>query len=67
MENSDNQIVKKHLYYHLSVSERDFMAMRNDEDLSLDEIAKKTGRSKASIKVTLSNARRKLRENMREK
>lgn len=67
VENSDNQIVKKHLYDHLSVSERDFMAMRNDQDLSLDEIARKTGRSKASIKVTLSNARRKLRENMREK
>ena len=67
MENSDNQIVKKHLYDHLSISERDFMAMRNDQDLSLDEIARKTGRSKASIKVTLSNARRKLRENMREK
>ena len=67
MEKSDNLIVKKHLYDHLSASERDFMAMRNDQDLSLDEIARKTGRSKASIKVTLSNARRKLRENMGEK
>ena len=56
VEKSDNKIVKKHLYGHLSASERD-----------LDEIAKKTGRSKASIKVTLSNARRKLRENMGEK
>ena len=41
------------------------MALKTERDLSLDEIAQETGRPKTSIKVILSNARRKMREKMK--
>ena len=65
VEAADNTRIKKDLYGKLSGREREYLTLRNDQDLSLDEIAQKTGKTKASIKVALSNARRKLREQMK--
>lgn len=46
----------------LSASQRDLLTLRHDSGLSLDEIAEVTGRPKASIKVSLSTARKKMLE-----
>lgn len=42
----------------LSDSQRKLLSLRNDYGLSLDQIAAETGRPKASIKVSLSTARK---------
>ena len=46
----------------LTDSQRKLLALRNDEGLSLDEIAAATGRPKSSIKVALSTARKHMLE-----
>ena len=57
--------MKKMLYDRLSGSQREFMTLRNDEGMSLDEIAKATGRPKSSIKVSISNSRKKMMEQLK--
>ena len=54
-------IVKK----DLTDSQRKLVALRNENGLSLDEIAAVTGRPKASVKVTLSTARRRMMEKLK--
>ena len=46
----------------LTESQRELLTLRNENGLSLDEIAKATGRPKSSIKVSLSTARRRMLE-----
>ena len=46
----------------LTDSQRDLVALRNEQGMSLDEIAVATGRPKGSIKVALSVARKKMME-----
>ena len=46
----------------LTDSQRDLVALRNEQGMSLDEIAAATGRPKGSIKVALSVARKKMME-----
>jgi DNA-directed RNA polymerase specialized sigma24 family protein len=46
----------------LTDSQRDLVAMRNEQEMSLDEISVATGRPKGSIKVSLSIARKKMME-----
>ena len=65
VEATDNTRVKKMLYDRLSGSQREFMTLRNDEGMSLDEIAKATGRPKSSIKVSISNSRKKMMEQLK--
>ena len=48
----------------LTDSQRQLLALRNEDGLSLDEIAQLTGRPKSSIKVTLSTARKKMMEQL---
>jgi RNA polymerase sigma-70 factor (ECF subfamily) len=46
----------------LTESQRKLLALRNEDGLTLDEIAAVTGRPKTSIKVALSAARKKMME-----
>ena len=64
-EAADNTRIKKSVYGELNKSEAELMTMKAENGLTLDEIAKETGRPKQSIKVTISNARRNLREQMK--
>ena len=64
-EATDNLKVKETLYRQLSKSEAELLTLKTERDLTLDEIAKETGRPKQSIKVIISNARRKLREQLK--
>lgn len=65
IEAADNTRIKKAVYSELNKSEAELMTMKAEQGLTLEEIAKETGRPKQSIKVTISNARRKLREQMK--
>jgi RNA polymerase sigma-70 factor (ECF subfamily) len=49
----------------LTDSQRQLLALRNEQGLSLDEIAAATGRPKSSIKVALSTARKSMMEQMK--
>ena len=49
----------------LSAGQRELLSLRNENGLSLDEIAAVTGRPKTSVKVTLSTARRKMMEQLK--
>ena len=64
-EAADNTRIKKAVYAELSRSEAELMTLKTEQDLTLDEIAKETGRPKASIKVIISNARKKMREQLK--
>ena len=65
VEAADNTRVKKILYGELSSTQREYMTMKNDEGLTLDEISAKTGRPKTSIKTAISSARKMMRERMK--
>ena len=61
-ENMDIETVRSIVQRELSDSQRKLLALRNENGLSLDEIAAVTGRPKASVKVTLSTARKRMLE-----
>lgn len=65
LESEDNERIKKALYSRLSQTQQTFLTMRGDYGLSLDEIAAVTGRPKASIKVSISTARRQMLEQLK--
>ena len=65
-ERADNEKIKEELYGQLTRTEREFITLRHEEGLSLDEIASATGRPKSSIKVTISNAKKRMRERIKE-
>lgn len=54
--------IRKMLYERLTDSQRRYLTMKNEQGMSLDEIAAETGRPKPSIKVTLSQARKMMNE-----
>ena len=58
----DIETIRSILHKDLSESQKLLLALRHENDMSLDEIAAATGRPKSSIKVTLSTARRKMME-----
>lgn len=62
VETVDAQIIRQRLYDTLTKTERLYMLMRTEEGLTLDEMAQKTGGSKASVKMALSKAKKKLEE-----
>ena len=61
-EEMDIETIRSILQRGLTDSQRKLLVLRNEEGLSLDEIAAVTGRPKSSIKVTLSTARKKMLE-----
>lgn len=60
IEEKDNASILKIIQEGLSKTELRYVKMRNEEDMSLDEIAKASGKPKSSIKVALSIARKKM-------
>ncbi len=58
----DEAVIKAALYECLTKSQKEYMTMRAEEGLSLDEIALKTGKPKPAIKTALSKAKKKLKE-----
>ncbi len=61
----DEQIIKQRLYDTLTRTERLYMLMKSEQGLSLDEMVQETGSSKASVKVALSKAKKKLEEQLK--
>ena len=62
VEMADEQIIKQRLYDTLTRTERLYMLMKTDQGMSLDEMVQETGGTRASIKVALSKAKRKIEE-----
>lgn len=62
IESEDEDRIKQLLYETLTKTEREYMIMKTDEEMSLDEISEKTGKDKPGIKTALSKARKKLKE-----
>lgn len=59
-DDEDIRKIKDIVYGTLTRTQREYLHLRNDEEMSLDEIAKMTGKPKTSIKTTISAARRQL-------
>ena len=62
IESEDEDMIKQLLYETLTKTEREYMIMKTDEEMSLDEISEKTGKDKPGIKTALSKARKKLKD-----
>ena len=62
----DESLVKERLMAGLTETQRTLVRMRNFSGMSLDEIAAATRKPKASVKVTLSTARKKMLESIKE-
>lgn len=60
IDTEDGDKIKQMLYRTLTKTEREYMAMKTEEDMSLDEIAEATGKGKPAVKTALSKARKKL-------
>ena len=65
VEELDIKTIRGFVQRDLTDSQRQLLALRNEDGLSLDEIAEATGRPKASIKVVLSTARKRMKEQMK--
>lgn len=64
-DEADIDIVKESLLALLTPTQRQYLHLRNDMGLSLDEIAEVTRCPKTSIKTTISAARRLILEHLR--
>lgn len=64
-EQKDIETIRAILHRELSESQRHLLYLRNECGLTLDEMAKVTGRPKASIKVAISTARKKMLEKLK--
>lgn len=53
----DTVKLREMLWSHLSPTQKDYLYMRNELGMSLDEIAQKSGHPKASVKASISQAR----------
>lgn len=60
VESEDEKIIKQRLYETLTKTEREYMILKTDEEMSLDEMAELTGKGKPAVKTALSKARKKL-------
>ena len=65
LDEQENVRIRDQLYSRLSETQRRLLTLRNDYGLSLDEIALVTGKPKGSVKVTLSQARKQLLEEIK--
>ena len=61
-DNEDLRTIKRSIYRSLTDTQRKYLYLRNDREMSLDEIAQLTRKPKTSIKSTLSSARKKMLE-----
>ena len=61
-DETDIDTIRGIVQRNLTDSQRELLNLRNDQGLSLDEIAVATGRPKGSVKVALSTARKKMME-----
>ena len=61
-DETDIDTIRNIVQRNLTDSQRKLVALRNEQGMSLDEIAEVTGRPKGSIKVVLSTARKKMME-----
>lgn len=61
----DRAMIREKLYGALTETQRKYLELRNELGLSLDEIAEATGRPKASIKTSISTARKQLLEQLK--
>lgn len=59
-DETDIRTIRGIVQKDLTDSQRNLLNLRNEQGLSLDEIAAATGRPKGSIKVALSTARKKM-------
>ena len=64
-ERMDIETIRNIVQKELTVSQKELLSLRNENGLSLDEIAAVTGRPKSSIKVTLSTARRQMMDKLK--
>ena len=64
-DEADLNMVKESLLALLTPTQRQYLQLRNDMGLSLDEIAEVTGSPKTSIKSTISAARRLMSEHIK--
>ena len=64
-DSEDLKRIQKSVYSSLTTTQREYLHLRNDEGLSLDEIALRTGKPKTSIKSTLSKARKQMLEQIK--
>ena len=64
-DEQDRRTIREELYKSLTDTQRHYLELRNEMGLSLDDIAKMTGKSKTSIKSTISAARKQLLEQIR--
>ena len=63
---SDCLEIRRRMIAGLTETERTCLELRNAEGLSLDEIAEATGKPKTSVKSTISAARRKMLEKLKQ-
>ena len=61
-DENDIRTIRGFVQRNLTDSQRNRLNLRNEQGLSLDEIAVATGRPKGSVKVALSTARKKMLE-----
>ena len=61
-DENDIRTIRGFVQRNLTDSQRNLLNLRNEQGLSLDEIAAATGRPKGSVKVALSTARKKMME-----
>ncbi len=59
-DGEDLRKIKQSLYGTLTKTQREYLHLRNDEELSLDAIASLTGKPKTSIKTSISSARKQM-------
>lgn len=59
-DREDLKIIRKSVYASLSKSQKEFLYLRNEEGMTLEQIAEITGKPKTSIKSTISAARKKM-------
>ena len=56
----DLKKIRKSIYASLTNTQREYLHLRNEKGMSLDEIANLTGKPKTSIKSTISSARKQM-------
>ena len=64
-DQNDDAVLRRDLLNHLTESQRECVILRNEEELSLDEIATRTGKPKTSVKTNISVARRRMLEELK--
>ena len=65
IDEQDSRAIRQELYKSLTPTQVHYLELRNEVGLSLDDIARMTGKPKTSIKTTISNARKQLLEQIK--